>query len=664
MISNKILQSTVAKRLEIFRKKRKLTMSGLAERSGVSKGTLSVLEDGNGNPTISTLWSIADALEVPFSDLISLDQQNTRPQLGSDGVSVQLIDQVSTDLRIEAYHMVIQANSQRRASSHPAGVEEQVTVLQGHLLTGSLESPKLLSPGEHYTFKADCPHIYSAPTDHVSALVTVQYPKDKQLSSDYTIVKSVPSTQEEWDNLLELIDSHSLEVSNGLPIFRLVVRTGLEPEIIARNIKARLFSRQNKNYKMPVSIYFSSEKEQLCLYVFPKRKGRSYTPNKNNTLLIDQKYKKIISYTRANNITLNKQQRSQLKNIANSNNLLYASLAAEALSMRGITTLPQQLNDFIQQQNHLENKQKSIAESLLETQSNFYREDNNAYQLLRSGYMHQILSMGEILLNYSKANKGILDLGSGLSLIILLNLLPDLKITTIEPNPKIFTYWQKNLKNSAIKVQYSHLLDFDHAIKYPIIISTNASQYLNTTYFLQKVSSLLEEDGIFILSDEFIETFNSEKERNQALINHHISYMLDIINKFSCNDSDNFPPNESIFIQPYVQELPAIAFMAITCSIDAAIMRLNLLYKRVKANNLKSINNKILFAYCNFLKLELEALLAGIDYKVEHKTSAENIFTLAESSGLEVLEHQRVHATSGKSKTGGGTHVFVFKKSI
>ena len=661
MISNKILQSTVAKRLEVLRKKRELTMSGLAERSGVSKGTLSVLEDGSGNPTISTLWSIADALEVPFSDLINISPQNTSPQLDSDGVSIQLIDQTNNNLRIEAYHMNIKANSHREASPHPAGVKEQITVLRGHLLTGPLDSPKLIGAGEHYTFDANCPHIYSAPTDSVSAIVTIQYPKDKQLSTEYTIVKSSPESQEEWDGLLTLIRRHSVEVANGLPVFCLLIRTGAEPEIVARNIEARVLSNQREHYKSPVSLHFSSEKKQLCLYIFPKSKGYTYSAKESKSPT-EKKGNKVLAYSKASDIILNKEQINFLTEIATNDNLLLATLASEALSIHGIPTLPHQIDNFINHQHMVEVEQKE--EPLFEDRINVH--SYNAYELLHPGYARQTLVAGEMLLKYSNGSKNILDMGTGpgLPLLMLLDLIPDLNVTAIEPNPTAFAYLKKNTEHLDIKLQCGDFLDLNNETKYPIITSTGASHHLNTGYFLQKAHALLENDGILVIADEIIPSFNSEKERNQALINHHVSYMLDVIRIISRDHISDFSPHEYNLIQPYAQELPTIAFMAITNSIEAAITRLRFLRKTIQESTFKTAKNKILLGYYSFLNLELEALLAGIDYKVERKTSAENFFALAESSGLRLLEHQRVYATFGKSKTEGGTHIFVFKKSI
>lgn len=49
----------------------RFTLAQLAERSGVSVGLLSLIERGRGNPSINTLASIADALEVSLPDLVA-----------------------------------------------------------------------------------------------------------------------------------------------------------------------------------------------------------------------------------------------------------------------------------------------------------------------------------------------------------------------------------------------------------------------------------------------------------------------------------------------------------------------------------------------------------------------------------------------------------------
>jgi transcriptional regulator with XRE-family HTH domain len=169
------IQQVVANRLKKLRNKRNLTLSGLAKRAGISKATLSVLEDGKGNPTISTLWTLADALEIPFGKLVIGVDENKKYLISERGVNVQLIEHSDGPPRIEAYHMTLEPQGSREAEPHPSGVIEQISVLKGRILTGPTDAPKMVSAGETYTFHADCPHLYVALSRPASALLIITY---------------------------------------------------------------------------------------------------------------------------------------------------------------------------------------------------------------------------------------------------------------------------------------------------------------------------------------------------------------------------------------------------------------------------------------------------------------------------------------------------------
>lgn len=53
-----------------YRKRKNLTQEALATKSGVTRGHMSVVEQGRGNPEIKTLDKIADVLEVEAWQLL------------------------------------------------------------------------------------------------------------------------------------------------------------------------------------------------------------------------------------------------------------------------------------------------------------------------------------------------------------------------------------------------------------------------------------------------------------------------------------------------------------------------------------------------------------------------------------------------------------------
>ncbi len=75
------LRGHVGVRLRQLRLARKLTQEQLAERAGLSDKFLGELERGRGNPTLTTLAALSEALGVRLVDLLAVETD--RPRLTS-----------------------------------------------------------------------------------------------------------------------------------------------------------------------------------------------------------------------------------------------------------------------------------------------------------------------------------------------------------------------------------------------------------------------------------------------------------------------------------------------------------------------------------------------------------------------------------------------------
>ena len=64
---NDVLSVDVGGRLKELRQERGKSMRALARSSGLSTNALSMIERGRASPSVSTLYKIADALEVPIT---------------------------------------------------------------------------------------------------------------------------------------------------------------------------------------------------------------------------------------------------------------------------------------------------------------------------------------------------------------------------------------------------------------------------------------------------------------------------------------------------------------------------------------------------------------------------------------------------------------------
>ncbi len=153
------------------RKGLRLTLEGLAERSGVSTSMLSVIERGETNPTLATVWALARALDVDVSEMIGVQKSDRAVRI--DNVSPTATPELRTEdglcvLRIlspadradtlEWYDIKVAPGGVLASGPHARGTREHLTVLDGELqiLSGSEQS--VVIKGATARYPADVPH--------------------------------------------------------------------------------------------------------------------------------------------------------------------------------------------------------------------------------------------------------------------------------------------------------------------------------------------------------------------------------------------------------------------------------------------------------------------------------------------------------------------------
>lgn len=166
-----------------------ISLSELARRSGIAKGTLSQLESGTGNPTIETVFSLSNALGLPVSALLSEPPSSELVVVRSADVDVLSGDAV--DLRMlrrlespgslfEVYDQRIRAGRVQHSAGHP-GTEHHV-VLTGRLRITARNRTQEVGPGDYLAFRANGPHEYEALTREVKSVLLLEYPPDAQVA--------------------------------------------------------------------------------------------------------------------------------------------------------------------------------------------------------------------------------------------------------------------------------------------------------------------------------------------------------------------------------------------------------------------------------------------------------------------------------------------------
>jgi len=150
----------------------------LARRSGVARNTITALERGDGNPTLDTLYALADALGVPLAVLLEAPPASVVVRAGEGAyvegaaLDAHLLDRFERPgVFGELYAIRFHAGEVREAPPHPFGVEERLHVAAGRVRVGPADAVVELGPGDFARYPASVPHIYEALEDASGTLL-------------------------------------------------------------------------------------------------------------------------------------------------------------------------------------------------------------------------------------------------------------------------------------------------------------------------------------------------------------------------------------------------------------------------------------------------------------------------------------------------------------
>ena len=186
--------SELGARIQQWRAKRQMTLEALAERSGLSKGYLSRIENGLQTPPLGTLIRIAGALNADVTSLIN-GKTAPRAATASPFVSIVRKDERSQVIRGASafgydYASLIGANVNARMEAFlftfPSNIDKYVFFEhEGEeflfLLSGRVEwqighERHVLEPGDAVYFDARLPHRGRALEGEATAVVVSHRP--------------------------------------------------------------------------------------------------------------------------------------------------------------------------------------------------------------------------------------------------------------------------------------------------------------------------------------------------------------------------------------------------------------------------------------------------------------------------------------------------------
>ena len=156
----------VGPRLKSLRIRRAVTLTDLADETGISASTLSRLEAGLRRPTLEQLLPLARAYGVTLDELVDAPPTgdpriNLRPMATGDGSTVIPLTRRSGG--IQAYKFVLRPgidDAEPALRTHDG--HDWIYVLNGRLRLVLGEHDLLLEPGEVVEFDTRTPHWFGA----------------------------------------------------------------------------------------------------------------------------------------------------------------------------------------------------------------------------------------------------------------------------------------------------------------------------------------------------------------------------------------------------------------------------------------------------------------------------------------------------------------------
>lgn len=159
----------VGEKLRTFRKERGLSIRVLADRAGLSPNTISLIENNATSPTVTTLYTIANVLDIPLSafftededgDEVRLVRAQDRERTVIPGVKVSVLPTDVLDRRVHVLHFLMEPGKGSGSEQMVHTGDELVICIQGELEYRVKDTIYNLKAQDTLAFNASFPHSF------------------------------------------------------------------------------------------------------------------------------------------------------------------------------------------------------------------------------------------------------------------------------------------------------------------------------------------------------------------------------------------------------------------------------------------------------------------------------------------------------------------------
>ena len=176
----------VARRIRAMRRRRNLTLEGLAERSGLTKSFLSKIERGTSIPSIATVLKLARAFEIDVahifgqaveSDSICVERARKKPGRRS---RLNMIPLAAKRVQKNMLPFIMYPTLENEEYFNEHAGQEFLYVLRGEIEIEFADRTIRLKAGDSIYFEGHLPHRQRATTEDTATLITIEGTDSRQ----------------------------------------------------------------------------------------------------------------------------------------------------------------------------------------------------------------------------------------------------------------------------------------------------------------------------------------------------------------------------------------------------------------------------------------------------------------------------------------------------
>jgi XRE family transcriptional regulator, regulator of sulfur utilization len=165
-----VLSGQLGKTIQRLRKAYNLSLSELAEQSGVAKSIISQIERNETNPTLATIWRLSQALDVSIERVLASSEDepflektsriDTPVIISDDGkCRLSIIGWIKTVEWLQWYDFYGEPGGVLESDPHQRGSIESLSILSGEVEVEAGGIVERAGAGETLRYRCDRPHV-------------------------------------------------------------------------------------------------------------------------------------------------------------------------------------------------------------------------------------------------------------------------------------------------------------------------------------------------------------------------------------------------------------------------------------------------------------------------------------------------------------------------